>query len=893
MGSVTLENALSFLLASTHLHYASMHATAQVRSDDGQKGGGGGGGGTGEVTTNKTKPNNGVTTHSWSKLLSNPSATHSEETMSLLQVILQDGLLDSILPYLVSTLNLATVPPLTPIASPAAATASYTPSGVSTTPKTQGTAAAVVSPSSSTSSGSTDANAGAYRERRRSPTPSAIPSRTATLGRTATSSRTSVITATNSTTAATNTPSSSDNNRTSTSSSSSSSPSSTSTVKKEDSLPSTARSLKNLATPPASCNMPYSSSNPSSSSSSSLPTSGTSTVKTTQDLSPPIVIHVCDEARGLRQDFSCPRDLLIRKIGYFADVTAGQRLEDVDISVHCDVSIFEWLLCWVKQGQTEDHTPPRLEPKIAVSILISADFLKMSPLVEQVLQYMHDNINLILEAQVNLGCLSESLTTRLSRLFTHWELENIRDRRDKIQNKIYARFVQTLCDFLPSPTRGIYKTAALLYRCCECGQLVTKSVERLVACLPTNTHITNRGLVYYTHSRDPSWCLTEHVRILKLELKTWRLVYWRLWGQVHFLPCSTCGAVFPGCEMKMCRYHRLDPPFLESQDGMGTSSASPTSSSGFQGDIYPCCGAKALRFSALPTRNGCQMCDHTVQLSLREEEPWGPVSRIYDDLLTFQILTCLEPPAEIKPERRSVFWSGVPLIPSSRGGEGSALNRSWLSDAPCRHGDKDHPSGSHRQGIDGGGGNILLGPQGLAAATSCHGATRAVSSESSSDEEDGGRRLRLAPKLRATLMRRAQRAKHVANFEAAPEPSWRWDAGRSTRHNQDAQRDRETKILRDVISWLSMGASASASEGGSRGGGGGGGRGGRPERRSRVVDVSGPDPGIYYRMEAEFREKYGGNVTSHSGGSTLRAKVQAISRIKMRLRHRAAFSASK
>lgn len=52
------------------------------------------------------------------------------------------------------------------------------------------------------------------------------------------------------------------------------------------------------------------------------------------------------------------------------------------------------------------------EPKTAVSILISADFLKMAPLVEEVLQYVHDNINLILEAQVNLSCLSDAILTR-------------------------------------------------------------------------------------------------------------------------------------------------------------------------------------------------------------------------------------------------------------------------------------------------------------------------------------------------------------------------------------------------------------------------------------------------------------------------------------------------
>jgi hypothetical protein len=30
------------------------------------------------------------------------------------------------------------------------------------------------------------------------------------------------------------------------------------------------------------------------------------------------------------------------------EVTTDQELDDVDISVHCDVKIFDWLMCWVK-----------------------------------------------------------------------------------------------------------------------------------------------------------------------------------------------------------------------------------------------------------------------------------------------------------------------------------------------------------------------------------------------------------------------------------------------------------------------------------------------------------------------------------------------------------------
>ena len=67
-----------------------------------------------------------------------------------------------------------------------------------------------------------------------------------------------------------------------------------------------------------------------------------------------VVIHVCDETRDAKKDFTCPQDLLLSQMGYFRDITSGQSLEDVDISVHCDVTIFEWLMEWLK-AQQQDH----------------------------------------------------------------------------------------------------------------------------------------------------------------------------------------------------------------------------------------------------------------------------------------------------------------------------------------------------------------------------------------------------------------------------------------------------------------------------------------------------------------------------------------------------------
>ena len=38
----------------------------------------------------------------------------------------------------------------------------------------------------------------------------------------------------------------------------------------------------------------------------------------------------------------------------------GQKLEDMDISVHCDITIFDWLMRWVKKDSLPENSWPKL-----------------------------------------------------------------------------------------------------------------------------------------------------------------------------------------------------------------------------------------------------------------------------------------------------------------------------------------------------------------------------------------------------------------------------------------------------------------------------------------------------------------------------------------------------
>lgn len=81
-----------------------------------------------------------------------------------------------------------------------------------------------------------------------------------------------------------------------------------------------------------------------------------------------MVIHVCDEAKKckytltfsislnislslssfvtVKRDFVCPREILVQEMHYFAEYLSSdtQLWDEVDISVHCDVPVFDWLM---------------------------------------------------------------------------------------------------------------------------------------------------------------------------------------------------------------------------------------------------------------------------------------------------------------------------------------------------------------------------------------------------------------------------------------------------------------------------------------------------------------------------------------------------------------------
>lgn len=84
----------------------------------------------------------------------------------------------------------------------------------------------------------------------------------------------------------------------------------------------------------------------------------------------------------------------------------------MDISVHCDIGIFEWLMQWVKRDPLLVEDWPELDPQCVIPILVSAAFLQMEPLLNDCLLFCHQHMNEILRTTSNLSCLNDSVLTR-------------------------------------------------------------------------------------------------------------------------------------------------------------------------------------------------------------------------------------------------------------------------------------------------------------------------------------------------------------------------------------------------------------------------------------------------------------------------------------------------
>lgn len=120
---------------------------------------------------------------------------------------------------------------------------------------------------------------------------------------------------------------------------------------------------------------------------------------------------------------------------YLAD---SKNLDDIDISVHCDINIFDWLMRYVHKKE------PKLDFKNAISILISSDFLQMAPLVEESVRFVSKNIHEIISLPIDMNCLNSTLIKKLAQHISLDDVDILKDKKDKLTSKVYMKKLELL-----------------------------------------------------------------------------------------------------------------------------------------------------------------------------------------------------------------------------------------------------------------------------------------------------------------------------------------------------------------------------------------------------------------------------------------------------------------
>ncbi|GFT94967.1 uncharacterized protein KIAA1841 [Nephila pilipes] len=346
-----------------------------------------------------------------------------------------------------------------------------------------------------------------------------------------------------------------------------------------------------------------------------------------------ISIRVIDDCKNLEETFSCPYDILINRMPYFKDCLDVEPEGELTISVHCDIVVFRKIMDYILADSTGGSKKFRFDPKYAIHLLVSADFLQMSALVDECLNYCHRHMNSVIENNCPIGALNNDLLTRLALLFNHREVESLKDPSGEIKEKLYKILLERLLK--PEAKQPNQRFVPKFMKCSLCEQVFATKLQAHMPCKSRKATIGSRGELIFTHKRDMTWNLDRYLEDQYQACQSWRKIYWRIWGLLNSLTCTTCGTNFSCCDFTKCPYHKENLTFPTSE--LTENVHRPGS--------FPCCGTKAYKFDPIDPLflfSGCAYRNHTVSLAKRSSD-------IFQDMLTYFDLICLPQPSKPTP----------------------------------------------------------------------------------------------------------------------------------------------------------------------------------------------------------------------------------------------------
>lgn len=118
-----------------------------------------------------------------------------------------------------------------------------------------------------------------------------------------------------------------------------------------------------------------------------------------------------------------------------------------------------------------------------MTILISAEFLKIERLVKECLDYFVEHIEEISKVQVDMGCINSQIIREMARKVSLDRLNVLKERKDKLVSRLFMKKLELLLE----------KENNYLNKCAYCNKLFTMSQRKVLHCSKAKSYIDYNG----------------------------------------------------------------------------------------------------------------------------------------------------------------------------------------------------------------------------------------------------------------------------------------------------------------------------------------------------------------------------------------------------------------
>lgn len=557
---------------------------------------------------------------------------------------------------------------------------------------------------------------------------------------------------------------------------------------------------------------------------------------------PEILINIIDITKQTKTCITVDKSILISKSQYFASVEDEYGLGNLNVVVKCNLSIFQWILQWLRADIA--MCKPNLNINNLKLILLMAYHLIIDQLVQECLDYFHNNFKSVLENSWDIeDVLDDDLFFKLTMLFSVAEIDAINDYFESFKSSMYCSLIRNLVNPTPCFEKSQYSTLTTMFQCGHCEKLLHHYMAQSVFCCSEYNELNYQGALVSLHERSPSWNLSNYIYLMYEELKCWKVVYWRLWGLCHFLKCSECKTLFPLTQSNWCPYHSEEIEYFP----INSDTCYPIGT-------YKCCSEIAFKFNVLKQYGGCKFKSHIPDLSSKTD------IKIIEVYNTYKHLICCQPPESVinkkfirlvKKSHESEFlkkesecltfwWKGIRLAPKEKK-DYSIVPHSVLNLLRSRPQEKKTEKVFN---------TIIYRPQIPMGAMPSATTLATVEKNDTSSEMFSTKIKKCKPKLNCSKKLKPTNLNSPNRNKVKKKKSWFtykpvdyfWVNSESNKDNQDNQRDFEEIAMRELVKVLSSDSTSSC--------------------------FSEPAAGSYIRLEAKWWQEHCGDGKMASTSKT-------------------------